>query len=144
MSDFGFPSLQPLLLWAVAALICALALGAETAVLWRFSQHVPLRTWLRVCAVASLLGALALMVFAQRAWATYYAYPPVNGQSFSPDGVIIRDRELHQILTTYQTVGWVGIGVTLSLLVLGGLLVLARKGGRTDGLTNLGTSTELT
>jgi hypothetical protein len=142
MSDYGFPSLQPLLMWAVVALICALALGAEAAVLWRFSQHGALRAWLRACAVVALLGALGLLVFAQRAWADYS--PPLYARTYPGGAIEIRNRRLNNLLMMYQMLGWEGVGVTIALLALGAVLVLASRRGRTEGLAHLGTSELLT
>ncbi len=130
MSDYGFPSLQPLLMWAVVALMCTLVLGVEIGALWRFRQHASLGIWLRVCAVASLFAALALILFAQRAWADYS--PPIYARTYPPAGVEIRQRRLHEILVFYQTLGWVGVGVTIVLLALGALLVLASRKSRAE------------
>jgi hypothetical protein len=132
LSDYGFPSLQPLLYWAVVGLIGALVLGAEAGVLWEFSRHGVLRAGLRAGAVLALVGALGLLVFAQRAWADYS--PPLCARTYPPAGIDVRNRRLHDLLLMYQTLGWIGVGVTIALLALGAILVLASRRGRAEGL----------
>src|SRR5262249_7880330 len=137
LSDYGFPSLQPLLNWAAVGLICALVLGAEAAVLWGFSQPGALRVGLRAGAAIAFVGALGLLVFAQRAWADYS--PPLCARTFPGGAIAIRTRRLHDLLQMYQTLGWTGVGVTIALLALGAVVVLASRRSRAEGVGTVGT-----
>jgi hypothetical protein len=77
---------------------------------------------LRAGAALALVGALGLLVFAQRAWVNYS--PPLCARTFSPGGIEGTIRRLHDRLQMYQMLGWTGVGVTIALLALGAVVVL--------------------
>ena len=130
VSSDGFTSLDPLLVWARVGLILALLLIGEAIVLWLNTRghRVSASNWIRACAVAAFVGAIGLLVFAQRAWSTFYMYPPVNWRSPPYQAVVAREQSLRQALETFQVLGWVGVGITSLLLILGVLLVRWRPG----------------
>jgi hypothetical protein len=114
---------DPLLMWTQVGVVCAALLIVEALVV----AVVPLVRGRsrRLALLAPLTAAAGCALLAYRAWAAYQYYATLDVGRSPPFGVIPYYASMIQKeIATVQTLGWLMVATTVTLLALGAWLLI--------------------